>query len=69
MEIAQGLKAPFATRRVVKKRADKGGFQIKNLAPGVYRVSIAKNGYTEQVRSVPVSDGETSEVNFELVRR
>lgn len=54
---------------IVKKSADKGGFLIKNLAPGVYRVSAGKNGYAEQVRSIAVSDGETSDVNFELAKK
>lgn len=53
---------------LTKRTADKGGFNIKSLPEGVYRVTIAKNGYKEQVVTVAVTDGETGDLNVELSR-
>jgi hypothetical protein len=51
---------------IVKKTAEKGGFMVKSLPEGTYNVSIAKNGYKEQVVMVAVTDGEMSELNIGL---
>lgn len=51
---------------VVKKTADKGRFNLKNLPAGLYNVTISKNGYQEQVVTIAVSDGERSELNVQL---
>jgi hypothetical protein len=51
---------------LVKKTAEKGGFNIKTLPAGIYTVTIRKNAYAEQVTTVAVSDGEMSELNVQL---
>ncbi len=51
---------------VVKKTAEKGRFKIKNLHAGIYYVTIKKNGFADQVTTIAVSDGETSELNVYL---
>ncbi|NJO90652.1 MAG: carboxypeptidase regulatory-like domain-containing protein [Chloroflexia bacterium] len=52
----------------MKKSARKGGFWIKSLAKGVYRVSISKNGYISQETSVAAATGEMAILNIELVK-
>lgn len=61
---AATTKKPF----LVKRTAEKGGFNIKTLPAGVYAVAIKKNGYAEQVTTVAVTDGEMSELNVQLVK-
>ena len=51
---------------LTEKIADKGGFNIKSLPEGVYKVTIKKNGYQEQVVTVAVTDGELGDLNIEL---
>jgi len=51
---------------VVKKTAEKGGFNIKSLAAGVYQVTLKKMGYTDQVITVSVNDGEMSLVEAKI---
>ena len=51
---------------LVKKTADKGGFNIKTIAAGMYNVTIKKNGYTDQVATIAVSDGESSVLNVKM---
>ena len=48
---------------VVKKTADKGGFNIKSLPSGTYQVTLKKAGYADQVITVSVNDGEMTELN------
>ena len=51
---------------LVKKTAEKGGFNVKNLASGTYQVTLKKVGYTEQVVTISVNDGEMTELNVSL---
>ncbi len=51
---------------VTKISAAKGGFNIKSLPAGVYRVSFKKMGYTEQFATVNVNDGELTTVDVAL---
>jgi len=53
---------------LMKRTAEKGGFNVKSLPEGVYSVSIKKNGYKEQVVTLAVTNGEMSELNVELER-
>jgi hypothetical protein len=65
------VKAKAATNAkpdLVKKTAEKGGFNIKTLTAGIYVVTIKKNGYADQVTTVAVSDGEMSELNVQLTK-
>ncbi len=58
--------AKAATKSVVKKTAEKGGFNIKSLPSGMYTVTIKKVGYADQVATVAIADGELAEVNIQL---
>ncbi|MHB9019792.1 MAG: carboxypeptidase-like regulatory domain-containing protein [Minisyncoccota bacterium] len=51
---------------VVKKTADKGGFNIKSLPAGTYQVTLKKVGYADQVVTISVNDGEMTELNISL---
>jgi len=53
---------------LTKRTAEKGGFNIKSLPEGVYKVTAKKNGYKEQVVAVAVNDGEMGDLNVELSR-
>lgn len=55
------------TKPIVKKSSAKGNFRIANLAEGVYTVSIKKIGYKEQVLTINVANGETTNLKAELV--
>ena len=61
-------KATSIVETVVKKTAEKGGFIIKSIPEGMYQVTLSKNGYTEQVETLAVSDGELSVLNIKLSR-
>ena len=54
---------------VVKKSADKGGFNIKTLPTGNYTVLLKKQGYAEHSTTVYVNSGEPAEliVDLELI--
>ena len=49
-----------------KTTAAKGGFNIKSLAAGTYKVSFKKMGYAEQVVTVNVNAGEITVVEVKL---
>ncbi|NTV45939.1 MAG: carboxypeptidase regulatory-like domain-containing protein [Chlorobiales bacterium] len=51
---------------LIKKSADKGGFNIKTLEAGIYTVTISKNGFKEQVLTMPVTLGEPVELDIKL---
>ncbi len=51
---------------LVKKTAEKGGFNIKGLATGTYQVTLKKAGYADQVATISVSDGEMTELKISL---
>jgi len=61
-------KAASAKPEIIKKTADKGGLKLKSLTAGIYKVSINKTGFTEQVCTLAVSEGEMAELNVELSR-
>jgi hypothetical protein len=51
---------------LVKKTAEKGGFNIKGLATGTYQVTLKKAGYADQVATISVNDGELTELKISL---
>lgn len=51
---------------IVKKTAEKGGFNIKGLATGTYQVTSKKAGYADQVITISVSDGEMTVVDVKM---
>jgi len=53
---------------LVKKSADKGGFNVTSLASGTYKVTLKKAGYTEQTLTVYVNDGELTLVDVKLAK-
>lgn len=57
-----------AKKDMVKKTADKGGFRIKSLPAGIYKVNFSKLGYTDQNVSVVVNEGETTFVKVQLAK-
>ncbi|KAB2866321.1 MAG: carboxypeptidase regulatory-like domain-containing protein, partial [Bacteroidales bacterium] len=65
---AKGMSAAKEEIVLTKKTAEKGGFNIKTLPEGIYRVTIKKNGYQEQVVTVTVNDGELGDLNVELLK-
>lgn len=63
---ANGMSAAKEEVVLTKRTAEKGGFNIKSLPEGVYKVTVKKNGYKEQVVTVAVNDGEMGDLNIEL---
>ncbi len=62
------LKVPGSNGEIVKKTADGGSFNLKNIAPGNYQVVISKPGFVEKKVLVSVSEGEMTELVVELER-
>jgi len=65
---ANGMNSAKEEVVLTKKTAEKGGFNIKSLPEGVYKVTIKKNGYQDQVVTVAVTDGEMGDLNIELAK-
>ena len=53
---------------LVKKSADKGNFRIATMPEGTYTVTVKKIGYKDQVVTVNVATGETTNLKIELVK-
>lgn len=53
---------------LVKKTAEKGGFQVNSLPSGTYRVTLQKVGYTEQTVTIFVNEGELTTVDVKLAK-
>ena len=51
---------------IVKKTAEKGIFNIKNMPAGTYQVVIGKNGYKDMTVSVIVAEGEMTDMKVEM---
>jgi len=58
-----------AEQPFVKMSADKGGFNIKSLPEGMYRVTVSKVGYADQSVSIVVANGELAELKVELAKK
>lgn len=65
---ANGMSAAKEEVVLTKRTAEKGGFNIKSLPEGVYKVTIKKNGYKDQVVTVAVTDGDMGDLNIELTK-
>ncbi len=53
------------TKPIVKKSAEKGNFRT-NLPEGTYNVVVSKIGFKEQVLTITVANGETTNLKVEL---
>ena len=51
---------------LVKKSAEKGSFRILSMPEGTYNVTIKKVGYKDQVVTVYVANGETTNLKIEM---
>lgn len=56
------------TAVLVKKTAAKGRFKVQSLAPGTYRVRLKKVGYTDQVVTIYVNEGELTVMDVKLLK-
>jgi hypothetical protein len=61
-----GKGARKAVESLVKKTAEKGGFNIKSLPSGMYTVAVKKAGYADHMATVAIADGELTELNIQL---
>ena len=51
---------------VIKKSAAKGGFTVKTMAEGIYKVKLSKVGYNDQVITIVVNEDEQCKMNAEI---
>jgi hypothetical protein len=58
--------ATNSAKPIVKKSAEKGNFRIASLPEGTYKVIVAKIGFKEQVFTVTVANGETTNIKVEI---
>lgn len=61
-----GIKSSNGNGAIIKKTASRGGFRIRNLASGEYKVVIRKAGYKEKEMSLIIEDGVRNELIVEL---
>ncbi len=53
---------------IVKQSAEKGGFQIKTIAPGIYTVIITKIGYQTQTLTITLPGDEQYNLAVKMVK-
>jgi len=53
---------------IVKQSAEKGGFQIKTITPGIYTVVITKIGYKAQTLTITLSGDEPYDLAVKMVK-
>jgi hypothetical protein len=51
---------------IVKKTAAKGGFNVKTLAEGIYKLKLTKVGYVDQLITVTVNSDELCNIKAEM---
>jgi hypothetical protein len=51
---------------LIKKSAEKGSFRILSMPEGTYNVTVKKIGYKDQVVTVNVANGETTNLKIEM---
>ncbi len=54
---------------IIKKTAEKGGFNMKSLAEGSYIVTVSRPGYNEYVVTVNITSGVLSVVDIQLLKK
>ena len=54
------------THEIVKKSSVKGGFFIKSIPEGVYKLIATKSGYKDFVRDVPLVKNESSRLTISI---
>jgi len=52
----------------VKKSAEKGGFNIKSFAEGIYQIRFTKIGYKDLIITINIINGELCKINVEMVK-
>jgi hypothetical protein len=62
----QGNGSPTSNDTLEKTTAEKGGFNVKNLAEGIYTAKATKVGYKEQTVSLNVAGGEMAYLTMVL---
>ena len=53
---------------LIKKSATKGGFNIKSLAEGIYKVKMKKVGYNDLIITITVAHGELCKMSAEMTK-
>ena len=53
---------------IVKHSAEKGGFQIKTIPPGIYTVTVVKLGYLTQTLSIIITGDEPYDLVVKMVK-
>ena len=53
---------------IVKQSAEKGGFQIKTIPPGIYTVTVVKLGYLTQTLSIIITGDEPYDLEVKMVK-
>lgn len=53
---------------IVKQTAEKGGFQIKTIASGIYTVTVVKLGYLTQTLTITVAGDEPYDLVVKMVK-
>ena len=53
---------------IVKQSADKGGFQIKTIAPGIYTATVVKIGYLTQTLTITLPGDEPYSLDVKMVK-
>jgi hypothetical protein len=53
---------------VVKKTAAKGGFNVKSLTEGIYKLKLTKVGYADQLITTTVNNGELCKIHVEMLK-
>lgn len=60
------VKVTFTGYNTLKKTSPKGAFQVQNLTPGTYEMTLEKLGYATVTQSFHIVDGETTKVRVEM---
>ncbi len=53
---------------LLKQTADKGGFQLKTITPGIYTVTVTKLGYASQTLSITITGDEPYSLEVKLAK-
>ena len=53
---------------LVKQTADKGGFQLKTITPGIYTVTVSKLGYVTQTLTITLTGDEPYSLDVKMVK-